>query len=163
MAECCQDASLRTWTHLKGPVSHREISRAYYFPMWRRARAQPYCDINDKKNAKACEILHSDFREEKDLTAHKMSIRVWCQIWVMGVKSVLSSRWDASFGAPPHRSKPASCPELSLDSEKSVRCCNKAGKGLFWGSSVYFKSQHSRREDLTFSSLFFCRRAWKAF
>lgn len=43
------------------------------------------------------------------------------------VKSVSLCRWDASFGTPPHRSKPAPCPELSLDSEKSVRCCNKAG------------------------------------
>lgn len=48
-----------------------------------------------------------------------------------GVKHVPSSRWDAGSGTPPYRSKPASCPELSLDSEKSVRCCNQAGKWAF--------------------------------
>lgn len=86
--------------------------------------AQPSCNFNDKKDPKTCEIfaLRCQGREgEHHSIVSNLS---------NSVKSVPSSRWDASFGAPPHRSKPASCPELSLDSEKSVRCCNKAGKGL---------------------------------
>ena len=128
MAEHCQIGPLRICVHLKGPVSQRE-SQGIFLCDGGLGPSHTMILMPRKIQKLVRDALRLQGRGGPDCPQDEYLSMV--SNLSNAVKCLPFSRWDASFGSPPHRSKPASCPELSLDSEKSVRCCNKAGKWLF--------------------------------